>query len=103
MPLHKFNNPGLVYYKALSKYLELVKDIPEVVEVRLSEEDTLYTIISGPKDDDAILRQVIDVELAVMRSVKHQPFLFRVVNSGRMPQEGLKERIKGFGDPVWQR
>ena len=26
MPLHKFNNPGLVYYKALSKYLELVKE-----------------------------------------------------------------------------
>ena len=41
MPLHKYNNPGLVYYQALSKYLELVKEIPEVVEVRLSEDDTL--------------------------------------------------------------
>ena len=25
MPLHKYNNPGLIYYKALSRYLELVR------------------------------------------------------------------------------
>ena len=91
MPLHKFNNPGLVYYKALSKYLELVKDIPEVVEVRLSEDDTLYTIISASNDDE-ILGQVIGAELVVMEALKSQPFLFRVVNSQRMPQDGLKER-----------
>ena len=100
---HKLNNPGLIYYQALSEYLELVQEIPEVVEVRLSEDDTLYTIISAPRDDDDILGQVIDVELAVMRKVKPQPFLFRVVNSQRMPQEGLKQRITGFGDLVWQR
>lgn len=48
MPLHKYKNPGLVYYKALSKYLDLAQEIPEVVEVRLDEEDTLYTIVSSP-------------------------------------------------------
>ncbi len=48
MPLHKYNNPGLVYYQALRKYLNLVKGIPKVVEVRLSGDDTLYTIISAP-------------------------------------------------------
>ncbi len=103
MPLHKYNNPGLVYYKALSKYLELVKDIPEVVEVRLSGDDTLYTILSGPQDDDDILSQVIDVELSVMKEVKGQPFLFRVINSQRIPQEDMGKRIDGFGDLVWQR
>ena len=103
MPLHKFNNPGLVYYKALSKYLELVKEIPEVVEVRLSGDDTLCTVISAPSDDDDILGQVIDAELEVMREVKPQPFLFRVVNSRRMPQEGLKQRIGSFGDMIWKR
>ena len=71
--------------------------------MRLSEDDTLYTIISAPRDDDDILSQVIDAELAVMRKVKPQPFLFRVVNSQRIPQEGLKQRIGGFGDLVWQR
>ena len=77
MPLHKFNNPGLVYYKALSKYLELVKDIPEVVEVRLSEEDQLYAIISGPQEDEAVCYQVYGVEDQVMKAVRPQPFLFR--------------------------
>ena len=103
MAASRLNNPGLLYYQAMSKYLELVKEIPEVVEVRLSEDDTLYTIISAPRDDDAILGQVIDAELAVMHEVKHQPFLFRVVNSQRMPQEGLKQRIGSFGDMIWQR
>ena len=102
MPLHKFNNPGLVYYKALSKYLELVQEIPEVVEVRLSEDDTLYTVISTSHDDDDILGQVIDVELAVMRNVKTQPFQYRVVNFQRMPQEGLKQRIGNLGGLIWK-
>ena len=103
MEAKHYKNPKLAHFKALQMYLELVREIPEVVEVRLAEHDELYTIISGPRDDDDILGQVIDVELAVMRSVKHQPFLFRVVNSQRMPQEGLKQRIASFGDLVWQR
>ena len=103
MPLHKFNNPGLVYYKALSKYLELVKDIPEVVEVRLSANDELHTIIAAPRDDDDIRYQVIDAELAVMRSVESQPFLFHLVNSNRLPQDGLDKQIGSFGDLIWKR
>ena len=103
MPLHKFNNPGLVYYKALSKYLELVKDIPEVVEVRLSEEDQLYAIIAGPREDDAVCYQVYGVEEQVMKSVQPQPFLFRLVNINRLPPEGREKHIKSFGELVWKR
>ena len=103
MEAKQYKNSRLAHFKALQMYLELVQEIPEVVEVRLSGNDTLYTIISAPRDDDDILGQVIDAELAVMRKVKPQPFLFRVVNSQRMPQEGLKQRIGSFGDLVWQR
>ena len=103
MEVKHYKNPKLAHFKALQMYLELVREIPEVMEVRLAEDDTLYTVISGPRDDDDILGQVIDAELAVMRKVKPQPFLFRVVNTHRMPQEGLKQRIGSFGDLVWQR
>ena len=101
MPLHKFNNPGLVYYQALSKYLELAREIPEVAEVRLSEDDTLYTIISAPRDDDDVLGQVIDAELSVMRGMDAQPFLFRTLNTQRLPHDGLDAQIHRHGGLVW--
>ncbi len=71
--------------------------------MRLAEHDELHTIISGPRDDDDILSQVIDVELAVMRAVKHQPFLFHLVNCQGLPQDGLEEHIHSFGELVWKR
>lgn len=103
MPLHKFNNPGLVYYKALSKYLELVKDIPEVVEVRLSEDDELYAIISATPFDEAPRYRVYRVEGEVMDSVGDQPYRFRLVNARELPEEGREDHICSFGDLVWKR
>ena len=103
MPLHKFNNPGLVYYKALSKYLELVQKIPEVVEVRLSEDDTLCTIISATPFDDGPRYRVFDAQVAVMRGVNPQPFLFDLVNCQELPENLRPERIAHLGDLVWKR
>ena len=102
MPVHKFNNPGLVYYKALSKYLELVKDIPEVVEVRLSEEDTLCTIISATPFDDGPRYRVFEAEEAMMLSTGQQPFLFDLVNCRELPK-GASEHLSSLGDLVWKR
>jgi len=102
MPVHKFNNPGLVYYKALSKYLELVKEIPEVVEVRLSEDDTLCTIISAVPFDDEPRYRVFKAEVTMTRNVEQQPFLFDLVNREELP-EGASERLASMGDLVWKR
>ncbi len=102
MPLHKFNNPGLVYYQALSKYLELVKEIPEVVEVRLSADDTLCTIISATPHDDGPRYRVFKAEGVVVRSMEQQPFLFDLVNRRELP-EGASERLSSLGDLVWKR
>jgi len=98
----KLNNPGLIYYQALSKYLELVREIPEVVEVRLSENDTLYTIISATPHDDGPRYQVFKAEGVVVRSMEHQPFLFDLVNRRELP-EGASERLSSLGDLVWKR
>ena len=103
LPLHKFNNPGLVYYKALSRYLELVKDIPEVVQVRLSEADSLRTIISATPHDDEPCYRVFDAQVAVMSELKQQPFLFDLVNSQELPEDCHAERISNLGDLVWKR
>ena len=103
MPLHKLDNPGLVYYKALNKYLELVQEIPEVVEVRLSEDDSLCTIISATPHDDEPCYRVFEAQVAVMRSVKQQPFLFDLVNREELPENLRPERIARLGDLVWKR
>ena len=99
---HKLNNPGLLYYQALSKYLELVQEIPEVVEVRLSQNDTLYTIISATPHDDGPRYRVFKAEGVVVRSMEHQPFLFDLVNRRELP-EGASERLSSLGDLVWKR
>ena len=102
MPLHKFNNPGLVYYQALSKYLDLVKEIPEVVEVRLAEDDSLCTVISATPHDDEPCYRVFAAQETVMRSLKQQPFLYDLVNCRELP-EGAEQRLSSLGDLVWQR
>ena len=103
MPLHKFNNPGLVYYKALTKYLELVKEIPEVVEVRLSESDIVCTIISATPHDDEPCYTVYDAQVKVMRGVNQQPFLFDLVNLQELPKELREQRVANLGELVWKR
>ncbi len=103
MPIHKLNNPGLAYYKALSKYLELVQEIPEVVEVRLSEDDELYAIISATPFDDAPCYKVYGVEGKVMDAVNPQPYRFRLLNAQEFPLEGRDDQIRSLGDLVWKR
>ncbi len=103
MPVHKFNNPGLVYYKALSKYLELVKEIPEVVEVRLSEDDTLCTIISADPVDNSPRYKVFDAQAAMMRAVDPQPFDFRLLNCQSLAAEKRDDYILRQGDLIWIR
>ncbi len=101
--MEHYKNPKLAHFKALQMYLGLVQEIPEVVEVRLAKHDELHTIISAPRDDDEIRYRVIDAELMVMRCIDPQPFLFHLVNSQRLPQEGLEKQICSFGDLVWKR
>ena len=103
MPLHKFNNPGLVYYQALSKYLELAQEIPEVVEVRLTEDDTLYTIIAATPHDDKPCYRVFEAQGTVMGEAKAQPFLFDLINLNELPEGGRDERIAHLGSLVWER
>ena len=80
MPLHKYNNPGLVYYKALSKYLEMAREIPEVTEVRLTDDDTLYTIISASRNGNETRYRVFDAQGKTIRAMEEYPFDFRLLD-----------------------
>ena len=103
MKVSKLNNPGLVYYKALSKYLELVQEIPEVVEVRLSGDDTLCTVISADPTDKRPRYRVFEAQTTMIRAVANQPFDFRLLNRQSLTVKKLDEHISGYGDLVWGR
>ena len=103
MATYKSNNPRLIYYQALQKYLELVQEIPEVVEVRITEDDQLYTIISAPRDDREIDCRVIDAQVTIMQTVKPQPFEFHLVNHQRLALDGRYEHVRSLGELVWVR
>ncbi len=103
MPVHKFNNPGLVYYRALSKYLELVKEIPEVVEVRLSGDDVVCTVISADPSDKQSRYRVFEAQTKMIRSVANQPFDFRLLNRQLLSAKKIDSHINGYGDVVWER
>lgn len=99
-----FKNPELAHFKALQMYLDLVREIPEVMEVRLADHDELHTIISAPReDDDEICRRVIRAHLKVMRRIDNQPFLFHLVNVQRVPEPMRENHIRGYGELVWVR
>ena len=103
MKASNLNNPGLVYYTALSKYLELVKDIPEVVEVRLSGDDVVCTVISADPTDKRPRYRVFEAQTTMIRAIANQPFDFRLLNRQSLTVKKPDDHISGYGDLVWER
>ena len=98
-----YKNPKLAHFKALQMYLNLVGEIPDVVEVRLSEHDELHTIISAPVFDDDSRHPVFAAQVKVMREIEPQPFLFLLLNCEELGTECREEQIKRIGELVWKR
>ncbi len=100
---HKLNNLGLLYYQALSKYLDLVQEIPEVVEVRLSGDDVVCTVISADPMEQQPRYRVFEAQTSMIRAIANQPFDFRLLNRQSLTAKKLDEHISGYGDLVWER
>ena len=90
--------------RALRHYLELVQQIPEVVEVRRSSDDLLCTVISAdPLDDQQPSYQVFDAQSALILAFDDQPFDFRLLNYQSLTMQHPDQHIAGYGDLVWRR
>ena len=98
-----YKNPKLAYFKALQMYLDLVREIPEVVEVRLSGDDTVCTVISADPSDKRPRYSVFEAQTTMIRAVANQPFDFRLLNRQSLTAKKLDEHISGYGDLVWER
>ena len=89
--------------RALRRYLELVQQIPEVVEVRRSSDDLLCTVISADPLDDQARFQVFDAQSALILAFDDQPFDFRLLNYQSLTMQHPDQHIAGYGDLVWRR
>lgn len=96
---------------AVSKHLELVKEIPQVVEVRLCRDYAiLWTIVSEPERlPETIERgdgwnRVVDAEFQVMRGMERPLLDFRLENcyDYELGQE-FYDRFDIGGERVWRR
>lgn len=97
--------------EAVSKHLELVKEIPQAVEVRLCQDYAiLWTIISEPERlPETIERgdgwnRVVDAEFQVMRDMERPLLDFRIDNcyDYELGQE-FYNRFDIGGEQVWRR
>ncbi len=98
-----YKNPKLTHFKALQMYLDLVREIPEVVEVRLAEHDELYTIISANPHDDSFRYPVFDAQGEVMQGIEDQPFLFHLLNYKELSSKIRDKQVESLGELVWKR
>ena len=87
--------------KALQKYVELVKEIPEVSEVRYDRDyDVVMAIFAEPENYGDVARGLSRVEIEVRRRVRPVLLDFQHVNCyGRH----LDKDIHAEGETVWKR
>ena len=89
--------------RALRRYLELVQQIPEVVEVRRSADGLLCTVISADPLDRRARFQVFEAQTALILAFDDQPFDFRLLNYQALTMQHRDAHIASYGDLVWRR
>ena len=88
-----------------TRYLDLVRDIPEVVEVRLADDDegpTIWTIISAIPFDNVPRDRVIEAQIDVMKDGK-SAVGFRLINLEELDHEFRNSYVSGIGTLLWSR
>ena len=104
--------------RAEEHHLELVREIPEVVEVRLADDDegaAIWTIISAtpfddrPRDrvieaqiDDGPRDRVIEAQINVMKGGKCA-LGFRLINLEELDWAFRDDYVSGIGTVLWRR
>ena len=86
-------------------YLKLVQDIPEVVEVRLADDDegaAIWTIISATPFDDVPRDRVIMAQMEVMKKAECDVG-FHLINLEELDREFRTNYMSGIGTVLWAR
>ena len=92
--------------QAQQQYVNLVKDIPEVVKVLLVEGDggqSLLTVISATPFDDGPRKRVLDTQVDLMRRMERPLLGFHLVNTQELPGQSLERQGLEAGVVLWSR
>lgn len=93
----------LAHHPALRQYLDLIREIPEVTEVRLRDNGEVYTIISDHSEGYELKLRVIHAQGLVMQTAAAAPLEFHLVNYPQLPPDGRDAAVRGLGAVVWRR
>ena len=91
--------------RAEKQYLALVREIPEVVEVRLADDDdgaAIWTIISAVPFDNGPRDRVIDAQIEVIKDAQCAVG-FRLINLEELGHEFRNDYVSGLGTVLWSR
>ena len=108
-PLLKGASRGSVSAKrkrAEKQYVALVREVAEVVEVRLADEDegpVLWTIISATPFDDGPRDRVIEAQIETIQGMQVPLMGFRLINRDELSDGFRDEYISGIGMVIWSR
>lgn len=87
-----------------NQYIDLVKEIPEVVEVRLVDDNggqVLLTVISGTPFERTPRDKVYDAQIEVMENMKEPLLEFRLVNVREFAGRSIDELGSVPGITIW--
>ena len=107
-PLLKGASRGSISAKrkrAEKRYLALVREIPEVLEVRLADDDegpAIWTIISAVPFDDIPRDRVIKAQIDVLKD-SNATVGFRLINLRELSHEFRNDYVSGIGTVLWSR
>ena len=86
-------------------YLKLAREIPEVVEVHLVDDDegpAIWTIISATPFDDGPRNRVINAQIDVMKSARCA-LGFRLINLEELDCAFRDDYVSDIGTVLWRR
>ena len=92
--------------RTAERYIQLVCQIPEVVEVRLGDDDdgpALWTIISATPLNYAPGDRVLEAQVEVLRLMDEPQPGFRLINAQDLDKEWRDAYISGIGPVLWAR
>ena len=92
--------------KVRDQYLKLVRDIPEVVQVILVQENegqSLLTVIDTTPFEDEPRNKVFEAQIQVMQEMETPLLGFHLVNIRELPEHSLNKQGSLTGKVLWRR
>src|SRR5258708_4936519 len=88
-------------YRATTDYLNRVRRLPGVVEVRTADQCgrlTFYTLVNITDEE---INRVYDVELAIRDAHPDTPFAFRVYNLATSDPASVRAHFPAEAEPIY--